>query len=363
MRAISTQTQGLKATQTTSLVHSSERSSPTTFSLLKNPISDCCRFSSKQNSFLRGQFHAKHLLGLNSTIGHRKRAGIVVSPSNVLPLTEENVERVLDEVRPGLMADGGNVALHEIDGLVVVLKLQGACGSCPSSTMTLKMGIETRLRDKIPEILEVEQILDTETGLALNEENVEKNSFLRGQFHAKHLLGLNSTIGHRKRAGIVVSPSNVLPLTEENVERVLDEVRPGLMADGGNVALHEIDGLVVVLKLQGACGSCPSSTMTLKMGIETRLRDKIPEILEVEQILDTETGLALNEENVEKVLAEIRPYLSGTGGGVLELVQINDYVVKVRLSGPAAGVITVRVALTQKLREKIPSIAAVQLIE
>ena len=102
-------------------------------------------------------------------------------------------------------------------------------------------------------------------------------------------------------AGFVVSPICVLPLTEENVEKVLDEVRPGLMADGGNVALHEIDGLVVILKLQGACGSCPSSTMTLKMGIETRLRDKIPEILEVEQILDTETGLELTEENVESV--------------------------------------------------------------
>lgn len=161
----------------------------------------------------------------------------------------------------------------------------------------------------------------------------------------------------------MISPSCVLPLTEENVEKVLDEVRPGLMADGGNVALHEIDGLVVVLKLQGACGSCPSSTMTLKMGIETRLRDKIPEIMDVEQILDRETGLELNEENVEKVLDEIRPYLAGTGGGILELIQINDYIVNVRLSGPAAGVMTVRVALTQKLREKIPSIAAVQLIE
>ncbi|KAG2613918.1 nifU-like protein 3, chloroplastic [Panicum virgatum] len=155
----------------------------------------------------------------------------------------------------------------------------------------------------------------------------------------------------------------VLPLTEENVERVLDEVRPSLMADGGNVALHEIDGLVVVLKLQGACGSCPSSTMTLKMGIETRLRDKIPDILEVEQIVDTETGLELTTDNVEKVLDEIRPYLSGTGGGSLELVQIDGYVVKIRIGGPAAGVMTVRVAVTQKLREKIPSIMAVQLIE
>ena len=105
--------------------------------------------------------------------------------------------------------------------------------------------------------------------------------------------------------GAVISPSCIYPLTEENVEKVLDEVRPGLMADGGNVALHEIDGLVVVLKLQGACGSCPSSAMTLKMGIETRLRGKIPEILEVEQIVDTETGLELNEENVEKVSIQL----------------------------------------------------------
>lgn len=64
-----------------------------------------------------------------------------------------------------------------------------------------------------------------------------------------------------------------------------------------------------------------------------------------------------------QVLSEIRPYLAGTGGGLLELVQIDSYVVKIRLSGPAAGVMTVRVALTQKLREKIPAIAAVQLID
>lgn len=191
-----------------------------------------------------------------------------------------------------------------------------------------------------------------------------ESCFLRGhQINIKQVFGLISRRAPRNKAGLVVSPRCVLPLTEENVEKVLDEVRPGLMADGGNVALHEIDGLVVILKLQGACGSCPSSTMTLKMGIETRLRDKIPEILEVEQILDTETGLELTEENVESVLSEIRPYLIGTGGGTLELVEINDYIIKVRLSGPAAGVMTVRVALTQKLRDKIPSIAAVQLIE
>lgn len=72
-----------------------------------------------------------------------------------------------------------------------------------------------------------------------------------------------------------------LALTLENVETVLDELRPYLMADGGNVEIVDIDGPIVQLRLQGACGSCPSSTMTLKMGIERRLRERIPEISEV----------------------------------------------------------------------------------
>ncbi|KAJ7002585.1 hypothetical protein NC653_007928 [Populus alba x Populus x berolinensis] len=153
-----------------------------------------------------------------------------------------------------------------------------------------------------------------------------------------------------------------LPLTADNVESVLDEVRPYLISDGGNVALHEIDGNVVRLKLQGACSSCSASVMTMKMGIERRLMEKIPEIVAVEAVADEETGLELNGENIEKVLEEIRPYLVGAAGGSLELVAIEEPIVKVRLTGPAAGVMTVRVAVTQKLREKIPAIAAVQLL-
>jgi Fe-S cluster biogenesis protein NfuA len=76
-----------------------------------------------------------------------------------------------------------------------------------------------------------------------------------------------------------------LELTNENIETVLDELRPYLMADGGNVELVEVEGPVVRLRLQGACGSCPSSTMTLRMGIERKLKESIPEIAEVEQVL------------------------------------------------------------------------------
>ena len=79
--------------------------------------------------------------------------------------------------------------------------------------------------------------------------------------------------------------AETLELTPENVEKVLDELRPYLMADGGNVELVELDGPVVKLRLNGACGSCPSSTYTLKMGIERKLRMSIPDIIEVEHVV------------------------------------------------------------------------------
>jgi len=69
------------------------------------------------------------------------------------------------------------------------------------------------------------------------------------------------------------------------VEKVLEMVRPGLQADGGNVELVEVteDGVVKV-RLTGACGSCPMSTMTLKMGIERAVKEQIPGIKEVVQV-------------------------------------------------------------------------------
>ena len=79
--------------------------------------------------------------------------------------------------------------------------------------------------------------------------------------------------------------TETMALTLENVEKVLDELRPFLMADGGNVEVVELDGPNVKVRLQGACGSCPSSTMTLKMGIERKMRESIPEVSEVVQVL------------------------------------------------------------------------------
>jgi len=69
---------------------------------------------------------------------------------------------------------------------------------------------------------------------------------------------------------------------KEKVEDALKEVRPMLEADGGDVELVSVsDDGKVTLKLTGACGCCPMSQMTLKMGIEKILKKKVPEVKEV----------------------------------------------------------------------------------
>jgi len=70
-------------------------------------------------------------------------------------------------------------------------------------------------------------------------------------------------------------------MMKEKVEAALNKIRPSLMADGGNVELVGVDNGVVKVKLTGACGGCPMSQMTLKMGIERILKKEVPEIKEV----------------------------------------------------------------------------------
>ncbi|MDI6533010.1 NifU family protein [Bacillus mycoides] len=74
------------------------------------------------------------------------------------------------------------------------------------------------------------------------------------------------------------------PHMEEQVLEVLDKLRPFLLRDGGDVELVEIEEGIVKLRLMGACGSCPSSTITLKAGIERALLEEVPGVIEVEQV-------------------------------------------------------------------------------
>ncbi len=72
---------------------------------------------------------------------------------------------------------------------------------------------------------------------------------------------------------------------EEKIKSVLEQLRPYLQADGGDLNLVEItDDYVVKVKLVGACGSCPMRTMTLKAGIEGTLKKEVPEVTLVEAV-------------------------------------------------------------------------------
>lgn len=70
----------------------------------------------------------------------------------------------------------------------------------------------------------------------------------------------------------------------QQVEEVINKLRPYLQRDGGDCELVDVEDGIVKLRLMGACGSCPSSTITLKAGIERALIEEVPGVVEVEQV-------------------------------------------------------------------------------
>ena len=72
---------------------------------------------------------------------------------------------------------------------------------------------------------------------------------------------------------------------KEKVQEIIEEIRPNLQADGGDIELVDVtdDGIVKV-RLRGACSGCPGAAMTLKMGVERILRSRIPEVKSVENV-------------------------------------------------------------------------------
>lgn len=76
--------------------------------------------------------------------------------------------------------------------------------------------------------------------------------------------------------------SEGVTIMREKVKAILDDVRPALQADGGDVELVEVDDQgIVKVRLQGACSGCPMASMTLKNGIERALKEAIPQVKEV----------------------------------------------------------------------------------
>ena len=67
----------------------------------------------------------------------------------------------------------------------------------------------------------------------------------------------------------------------EKVKKVLEEIRPNLQADGGDIELVDVEDGVVKVRLKGACAGCPMSQMTLTFGVEKVLKERIPEVVKV----------------------------------------------------------------------------------
>ena len=89
---------------------------------------------------------------------------------------------------------------------------------------------------------------------------------------------------------------------KERVEQVITKIRPMLQRDGGDIELVDVTDGVVKVKLTGACGSCPMSMMTLKMGVENALKKEIPEVKEV-----------ILTQNVVNPQGEITPHAPDVG--------------------------------------------------
>lgn len=73
-------------------------------------------------------------------------------------------------------------------------------------------------------------------------------------------------------------------ITKERVEEVLEKVRTGLKSEGGDIELVDVKNETVYVKLKGACGTCPMSTLTLKNWVETTMKKEIPEVKAVQAI-------------------------------------------------------------------------------
>mmetsp|Transcript_86931 Transcript_86931/g.243624 ORF Transcript_86931/g.243624 Transcript_86931/m.243624 type:complete len:311 (+) Transcript_86931:134-1066(+) len=154
-----------------------------------------------------------------------------------------------------------------------------------------------------------------------------------------------------------------LSLTLENVDKVLDELRPYLQNDGGDCKIVDIDGTVVRLELQGACSSCSASSVTLKMGIERTLIERIPEITEVVSVMPDQEPLS--KAGVEEVLDGIRPFLS-VSGGAIELTELTDDAdspkIVLTMKGPPLKSMAVRVEVVNRIKRKYPLLQDVEIV-
>ncbi|KAK8718180.1 hypothetical protein V6N13_045423 [Hibiscus sabdariffa] len=150
--------------------------------------------------------------------------------------------------------------------------------------------------------------------------------------------------------------SKQFELTAQNVDLVLEDVRPYLISDGGNVDVLSVEDGIISLKLLGACESCPSSTTTMKMGIERVLKEKFGDaVKEIRQVYDDEVK-ETTVEAVNRHLDILRPAIKNYGGSV-EVLSINGGDCIVNYTGPES----IGSGIKAAIKEKFPDITDVVL--
>ena len=148
-------------------------------------------------------------------------------------------------------------------------------------------------------------------------------------------------------------------MTIDSVDQALDEVRPYLMADGGNVEVVSIDNGIVSLELQGACGNCPSSNATMKMGIERSLRAQFGEqLVDVVAVNGTTENEKASKEGVDMHLNMLRGAVAAYGG-TIEVESVEDSIATLKYKGP----LPIGYGIVAAVRDKFPDLVDVVMID
>lgn len=146
-------------------------------------------------------------------------------------------------------------------------------------------------------------------------------------------------------------------LTFENVDAVLNEVRPYLISDGGNISVVDVDKTagIVHLRLEGACVSCESSATTMHLGVEKTLRTKFGnQIVSIVVVDEPAWSDVISFQKCQQALNSIQDVVRAFGGTV-RLIEVDEDEVILAYDGPA----NMKVAVERVLREKVPGVAAV----
>jgi len=244
----------------------------------------------------------------------------------------------------------GSTGIACISCLAVGLSTKRLFKGSPRNTKCLNTASDVELESVVPD-LEMEEEFEAEVDMDMMSEEMESGT---------PMVSMESPF---KEGAQIGRPK--LPLTLENVELILEELRPYLQKDGGDCEVIELEGPILRLEMQGSCSSCSSSAVTLKMGIERTLLDRIPELHEVvAEMPGTETP---TEEGIEQVLDTIQPFLS-VSGGTIELVELelgedlnSQPTITVGMTGPPQKNASIKMEVVRRLKTRYAQ-AAVEII-